>query len=197
MIRMILREILTATQIARKENSNMREWMLPLIASAIAVVLQIILAPVLTIFAIVPNFIVAFIVVLVIMRRPDSTYIYVFVLGLLADLLSQTPVGLTPLLLLVVAFVLSRVFEVLDDSNIAMSLIACVVALLVFELLFMIVLMILGYSGSLFELLVQRALPCALYDSVIAAVVFLIMRRLPFAQSSNDAWRVSNTTRFR
>lgn len=175
----------------------MREWMLPLIASAIAVVLQIILAPVLTIFAIVPNFIVAFIVVLVIMRRPDSTYIYVFVLGLLADLLSQTPVGLTPLLLLVVAFVLSRVFEVLDDSNIVMSLIACVVALLVFELLFMIVLMILGYSGSLFELLIQRALPCALYDSVIAAVVFLIMRRLPFAQPSHDAWRVSNTTRFR
>lgn len=175
----------------------MREWMLPLIASAVAVVLQIVCAPSLTVFSIVPSFIVAFVVALAMMRRPDSTYGYAFVLGLIADLLAQTPVGLTSLLLLIAACALSRIFEVLDNTNLSMSFIAIALTLLVFELIFMIVLMILGYSGSFIELFVQRVLPCTVYDIVIAVVMFLIMRRLPFTQSSNDAWRVSNTTRFR
>lgn len=175
----------------------MREWMLPLIASAVAVVLQIIFAPPLTLFSVVPNFIVAFVVVLAIMRRPDSTYGYAFVLGLIADLLAQTPVGLTSLLLLIATFAVSRIFEVLDNTNLSMSLIGIALTLLAFELVFMIVLMVLGYSGSFFELLVQRALPSTIYNSIIAIVMFFIMRRLPFTQSSNDAWRVSNATRFR
>ena len=95
----------------------MREWMLPLVCSAIIVVIQIIFAPILTIFSVVPSFIVAFVLVLSVLRRPDSTYGYAFVLGLIADLLSQTPVGLTSLLLLAITFVLSRVFEVLDDTE--------------------------------------------------------------------------------
>ena len=100
----------------------MREWMLPLICSAIIVVIQIIFAPILTIFSVVPSFIVAFVLVLSVLRRPDSTYGYAFVLGLVADLLSQTPVGLTSLLLLAITFVLSRVFEVLDDTSITILL---------------------------------------------------------------------------
>ena len=42
----------------------MREWMLPLICSAIIVVIQIIFAPILNIFSVVPSFIVAFVLVL-------------------------------------------------------------------------------------------------------------------------------------
>ncbi len=175
----------------------MRDWMLPLIASVIAVVLQIVCAPTLTIFSVVPSFIVAFVLVLAIMRRPDSTYGYAFVLGLIADLLAQTPVGLTPLLLLIATFALSRSFEVLDSTNYSMVFIAVALTLLVFELIFMIVLMILGYGGSFIELFVQRVLPSAAYNIVIAVIMFLIMRRLPFTQSSNDAWKVSDTMRFR
>ena len=62
----------------------MREWMLPLICSAIIVVVQIVFAPILAIFSVVPSFIVAFILVLTILRRPDSTYVYAFVLGLIS-----------------------------------------------------------------------------------------------------------------
>ena len=47
----------------------MREWMLPLICSAIIVVIQIIFAPILTIFSVVPSFIVAFVLVLSVLRR--------------------------------------------------------------------------------------------------------------------------------
>jgi rod shape-determining protein MreD len=127
----------------------MREWMLPLICSAIIVVIQIIFAPILTIFSVVPSFVVAFVLVLSVLRKPDSTYGYAFVLGLIADLLSQTPVGLTSLLLLAITFVLSRVFEVLDDTSITMPLIAFAAAIFVFEFVFMLVLLIVGYQGVL------------------------------------------------
>ena len=175
---------------------TMREWMLPLICSAIVVVIQIVFAPILTIFAVVPSFIVPFVLVLSVLRRPDSTYGYAFVLGLIADLLSQTPVGLTSLLLLAITFVLSRAFEVLDDTNITMPLIAFAAALFAFELVFMIVLMIMGYQGGFIELFLQRALPATVINVIIAALLFVIMRRLPLAQQVNDAWKISNTGRF-
>ena len=175
----------------------MREQMIPLIASALVVVVQIIFAPLLTIFSVVPNFIVAFVVVLVVLRRTDSTYVYVFVLGLISDLLAETPVGLTPLLLLIISFVLSRIFEVLDDSNIIMPLITFAAALFAYETVFMIVLMCVGYEGGFIELFLQRALPATLFNAVIAALLFILLRRFPFVQQTNDAWRVSNSSRYR
>lgn len=176
---------------------NVREWMLPLIFSAIIVIIQVVFAPILTLFSVVPSFIVPFVMVLSVLRRPDSTYGYAFVLGLIADLLSQTPVGLTSLLLLVATFALSRAFEVLDDTSIAMPVIAFVSATFLYQLIFMIVLMIAGYQGGFIELFLQRALPATVFGSIIAALLFVIMRRFPFSQPVNDAWKVAGGNRYR
>ena len=75
----------------------MRTQLIPLIGAAIAVVLQIIVAPLITFFSVVPGFIVSYVIVLGILRGGNSMYWYAFVLGMIADLLSQTPLGLTPL----------------------------------------------------------------------------------------------------
>lgn len=175
----------------------MRDWMLPLVFSVVIVVIQVVFAPILTVFSAVPSFIVSFVLVLSIMRRPDTTYVYAFVLGLIADLLTHTPVGLTPLLLLIAVFCLSRVFEVLDDTSSAMPLIALAATLLVFELLFAVVLLVLGYQGSILDIFAQRVIPATILNSLIAALLFVIMRRLPFAQASNEAWQVPTSGRFR
>lgn len=175
----------------------MRNQLIPLIASAVAVLLQIVVAPILTLFSIVPNFIVAFAMVLAILRPSDSTYLYMFVLGLVADLLAQTPVGLSSLLLLLAAFVLRHAFEVLDASTPVMPLISLGAGLLAFELLFAIVLLITGYNGSVVDLLLFRALPSALFAALIGALFYLVMRRFPMAQPVNDAWRVTENIRFR
>lgn len=175
----------------------MREWMLPLVFSAVIVAVQILFAPMLTIFSVVPSFIVPFVFMLSVIRRPDTTYVYAFVLGLLSDLFAQTPVGLTSLLLLVASFALSRSFEVLDSSSPTMPVAAAAASALVFEVVFMIVLMVLGYQGSFIELLLYRALPHAIFDTLISLVLFFIMRRLPFMQATNDAWTVADNVRFR
>lgn len=174
----------------------MRDWVLPLAFSAVIVLIQAIFAPVISIFSCVPSFIVAFVLVLSVMRRADTTYVYAFVLGLIADLFSQTPVGLTPLLLLVVTFLLSRAFEVLDDTTPTMPLIAFAAALFAFELVFAIVLLVVGYQGSIFEILIQRVLVSTVLNWIICAVLYFIMRRFPFMQVSNDAWRVADNIRF-
>lgn len=174
----------------------MLERLLPLIFSAIIVVIQVVFAPLLTIFGVVPNFIVAFLLVFVVLRRSDSCYLYVFVMGLISDLLAQTPVGLTPLLLLAITFVLLRAFEVLDDSSITMPLIAIAASLFVFELLFVVVLMIVGYQGSFIDLFLQRVLPLTVFNLLIAALLFVIMRRFIAVQATNDAWKVSNNGRY-
>lgn len=175
----------------------MRDWILPVAFSAVIVLIQAVFAPVLSVFGVVPSFIVAFVLVLCIMRRADTTYVYAFVLGLIADLFTQTPLGLTPLLLLAVTFVLSRSFEVLDDTTPTMPLISFAVALFAFELVFAIVLLISGYQGSFFEILVQRVLVSTVLNWIICAVLYFIMRRFPFMQASNDAWRVADNVRFR
>ncbi len=175
----------------------MLERMLPIIASAIVVVLQVVFAPILTIFSAVPNFIVAFILVFVVLRRSDSVYLYAFVLGLISDLLAETPVGLTPLLLLPIAFVIVRAFEVLDDSSFVMPLVVCGISIFIYEFFFMIVLMIVGYEGSFIDLFLQRALPSTIFNCVIAVIFFVIMRRLPFTQVNKDAWKVSQSRRYR
>ena len=111
----------------------MREKLVPLISAAVVVLLQIVIAPVIAIYSVVPNFIVAFVIVLSIVRPEDTTYVYAFVMGIISDLFTQVPFGLTPLLLLIISFALSRVFEVLDKSSIAMVLVSCAVSLLFYE----------------------------------------------------------------
>lgn len=175
----------------------MRSKIVPLIASLVAVVLQIVVAPVISFSDVVPNFLVALVIVLSIVRNPDTTYLYAFVLGLLSDLFSQTPLGLTPLLLLVASFVLSRAFEALDRDSITMACIAAAITSFVFEIIFAIVLLIVGYSTSFFDLLLYRALPIGLYNTLLCIALYLLSRKFSFGQPSSDAWTVSSSHRYR
>lgn len=174
----------------------MRTQLVPLIGAAIAVVLQIIVAPLITFFSVVPGFIVSYVIVLGILRGGNAMYWYAFVLGMIADLLSQTPLGLTPFLLLIAVFVLSRVFEVLDQTSPAMPLIACVATLLVFNILFTIGLLIMGYEGGV-SLVVSRALPATLINAIICVLYYFIMRKLPLGREDSSAWSVPQSQRFR
>ena len=171
--------------------------LIPLISAVIVVLLQVFLAPIIAFSSVVPNFLVAFVVVLSIVRRGDTTYGYAFVLGLISDLLSQVPVGLTSLLLLIASFALSRLFETLDKTTFSMPLIACAVTMFLYQLFVVIVLLILGYSAGFFELLIYRVLPGAIYAFVFCIIFFAISRRFSFGDSSPDVWSVSKNDRFR
>ena len=106
------------------------------------------------------------------MRPEDTTYVYAFVMGIISDLFTQVPFGLTPLLLLIISFALSRVFEVLDKSSIAMVLVSCAVSLLFYEMIVVIVQLVLGYPAAFFDLIAARALPCDLQPYSVCSSLF-------------------------
>ena len=169
----------------------MREKLVPLVSAAVVVLLQVVVAPVIAIYSVVPNFIVAFVIVLSIVRPEDTTYVYAFVMGIISDLFTQVPFGLTPLLLLIVSFALSRVFEVLDKSSIAMVLVSCAVSLLFYEMI------VLGYPAAFFDLIAARALPATIFNLILCVLLYLVARKFPDVSSGNEAWTVDKKQRFR
>ena len=171
--------------------------LVPLVTAAVAVVLQITVAPLLSFSSVVPNFLVALSIVLSVVRSSDSSYGYAFVLGLIADLLAQTPLGLTSALLLIGSFFLSRIFEVMDRSTIAMPLVACVVSVVMVSLITSITLLILGYEGSFLDLIVYRVFPEAFVNSLLCALFFFISRKFAMDNSAGDVWKISRSDRFR
>ena len=155
----------------------------------IALVLQVLVAPLFPIGSAVPSFLAPFVIVLAILRNPDSCYGYAFVVGLVADLLTSTPVGLTSLLLLLASALLGRLFEVLDKSTIVMPAIAIVITCLVMEVVKLVVLLLIGYQGSPLDFFLQACLPSAIANSVIGIVYYLVFSKLGLGQSSSgDAW---------
>ena len=157
----------------------MREKLVPLVSAAVVVLLQVVVAPVIAIYSVVPNFIVA------------------FVMGIISDLFTQVPFGLTPLLLLIVSFALSRVFEVLDKSSIAMVLVSCAVSLLFYEMIVVIVQLVLGYPAAFFDLIAARALPATIFNLILCVLLYLVARKFPDVSSGNEAWTVDKKRRFR
>lgn len=174
----------------------MREKLVPLVSAAVVVLLQVVVAPVIAIYSVVPNFIVAFVIVLSIVRPEDTTYVYAFVMGIISDLFTQVPFGLTPLLLLIISFALSRVFEVLDKSSIAMVLVSCAV-LLFYEMIVVIVQLVLGYPAAFFDLIAARALPATIFNLILCVLLYLVARKFPDVSSGNEAWTVDKKQRFR
>ena len=172
----------------------MREKLVPLVSAAVVVLLQVVVAPVIAIYS---NFIVAFVIVLSIVRPEDTTYVYAFVMGIISDLFTQVPFGLTPLLLLIISFALSRVFEVLDKSSIAMVLVSCAVSLLFYEMIVVIVQLVLGYPAAFFDLIAARALPATIFNLILCVLLYLVARKFPDVSSGNEAWTVDKKQRFR
>lgn len=174
----------------------MRSYIVPAIVIVIAIALQLVIAPLLSFSSVVPNFLIPLAIVASIVRSSDSAYAYAFVLGLISDFMAQTPVGLSPFLLLIASFVLSRSFEVLDKTTMAMPLIATVVSIAVFEVLFAIGLLIMGYPASLIDLILYRIVPLVFFNSIIGVVYYLVMSKFSWSQSSPEAWSVSNSSKY-
>lgn len=156
-----------------------RDIIVLLVGALVAVVLQIILAPNIAIFSAMPNFLLAYVMIVAILR-PDTraALVLAFVLGLLYDLMSHTPVGSMAFLLVLFAFLASRVFSVLDNDSVFMPILIYCVAALIIEVLYAVFMLVFGVSAGVVEVLVYRALPCAIYDCVIGLILYPLMTRL-------------------
>lgn len=160
-----------------------RDSLAVLVGAIAAVLVQIVIAPNIAVLAAVPDFLAAYVLVVAIVRPTNSSLVLAFSLGLIFDLLGHGPVGLMAFLLVIAAFAASRAFTVLNNDTLFMPLVTLVVSLVAIEVLYALVLVGFGFSASMVDALVYRALPCALYDCVIALVLYPLAVRFLVSES--------------
>ena len=155
-----------------------RESIVIAVGAVVAVLLQIVVAPNIALFSAQPNFMLAYVLVVAIVRPLDAGPVLPFVLGLLCDLLGTGPVGGYALLFVIVSFIASRAFSVLDNDTLFMPLTILAVATFATEMLYGALLIALGMAVSPVDAFLYRALPCTLYDCVVGLVFYPIIARL-------------------
>ncbi len=155
-----------------------RTQIIELIGAVVVVLLQVIVAPHIALLSCVPNFIVAFAMVLSVMRRRAYGCVLPFVLGLLFDFMSGGPVGVMAFSLTLVSMFASRAFLVLDNDTLFMPVIILAAGLLATELCYALFLLALGYNAGFMELFVYGVLPTFAYDLVVGIILYLIAARL-------------------
>jgi len=140
-----------------------REGVVIAVGAVVALLLQIVVAPNIALFSAQPNFLLAYVLVVAIARPLDAGPVLPFALGLVCDLLGSGPVGGYAFLFVIVSFIASRAFSVLDNDTLFMPVTIFVVATFAAEMLY----------GALLI-----GLPCTLYDCVVGLVLYPIIARL-------------------
>ena len=148
-----------------------------LAGAVVAFLLQIVLAPYIAIYSAVPNFVVAFSVVVAIARPAAYGPVLPFVLGFAFDMAGGGPVGAMAFSLTLFSYLLARYFDHVGNDSVIMSLAFIALGLLAVELSYGIFLLLFGYNANLFEALAYRVAPCFVYDAVVALVLFPIVKR--------------------
>lgn len=156
------------------------------VGAAVAVLLQVVLAPNIALFSAVPNFLLAYALVVAIVRASKNGVLLPFVLGMLFDLMGGGPVGAMAFLLVLASFAASRVFSVLNNDTLFMPLTILVASTLAVEMLYGLFLAWFGSDVSLLQAFVYRGLPCALYDAVVGLALYPIVSRFMSGQSQQQ-----------
>lgn len=158
----------------RDPNRNRRE-MLALCAACS--VLQLALAPQVSILGGTPNFMVALALLVTLRVGGRTGVLTAFCGGMLSDLTSPSPVGLLPLLLVVTCFALgasgrNRIGEN-PASGIRLMCGACVGVMLVYGAL----LLVLGQQSSFVDAVLRHGLASGALTALVAAAIALVLMR--------------------
>ena len=148
-----------------------------IIGAVLAVLLQIVLAPHIGLFGAVPNFIVAYAMVVAVVQPQSYGCVMPFVLGLFYDLFPGCPLGAMTFSLLVFTVAVARVFDLVNNDTLFMPLVTIAVGTLLVELSYAMFLLLFGYPAGFFEAFAYRIVPCFVYDFVIALILYPIAKR--------------------
>ena len=167
--------------------NSRRHGVATVVGAVVAVLLQVMVAPSIALFGVQPNFIAAYVLVVAVVRPDSAGSVLPFVMGLLYDLLGTGPVGGMALLLLVVSFAAGNVLELFDNRTAPVALLVFLLATLLVESLYGILLIALGLPVGIGEALAYRALPCTLDDGAAGLLFYAVMSRLLGSESSPKA----------
>lgn len=146
---------------------------LPTLAVVIgAAILQIALAPYLAIGHVVPNFMLLAVVTLALVEGPGAGAAVGFASGLMFDLLGAGPVGPMTLVLTVTGYLAGLMHENMFAEGWLLPLTVVAIASLASEVTYGLILDLLGQGGPFWLTFFTKMLPGALYDTVLALLVY-------------------------
>lgn len=154
------------------------------IGAIVAVLLQVILAPNMMLFSVMPNLLVVYSVVVSMLLPDRSSIVMAFVMGILADCLGFGPVGAMAILLLVVSFVARKLMETYGGASLAVSLLVMAILILIVEFCYAGFMMAFN-QVSIMQAFVYLALPETLYDCGWGLIVFPLMSNLLVSDHAN------------
>lgn len=159
------------------------------VALLAALVAQVALAPYLSVFGVVPNFVFLVVVTLALTEGPVAGCWAGFVGGLLFDLSGSGVVGPYALVLTVVGYVAGLLQANMFAEGWLLPVTVVAVASLVTEVSYGIALAVLGAGQSFWAAFLYRMLPGALYNTLLAVFVFPWLARVLRRDSTIKSFR--------
>ncbi len=148
-----------------------------IVGAVLALFLQLVLAPYITILSAMPNFVVIFTLIVAVSRPHSFGALLPFVLGLLYDLLTGGPVGVMAFSLTAFSYLVARLFASLENDTLFMPLAMMALGIFLVELAYGMLLTLFGYNAGLFEAISYRVAPCFVYDLVLGVILYLFTTR--------------------
>jgi rod shape-determining protein MreD len=146
-------------------------------AILLAVLLQVGLAPALSLGGVVPNFLLLVTVTLALVEGPNWGAAAGFSAGLLFDLLGTGPVGPMALVLAIVGFVSGMLHANMFAEGWLLPLSVLAMASVATGLMYQVVLFVLGDVGSFWTAFVTVVLPESLYNVALGLLIYPVLAR--------------------
>jgi rod shape-determining protein MreD len=144
-----------------------------------AVLLQVAIAPRIAVFGVVPDLLLLVVITLALVEGPTAGAVVGFAAGLLTDLVATGPIGPSALVLSLVGYFAGSLSASLFAEGWWLPVIVVSVATLVAGTAYMLMLVLLGQDlGPLGAVFLSKVLPGAVYDTVLAVLVYPWLARL-------------------
>lgn len=150
----------------------MKRWWTTVGALAAAFVLQVMFAPHMAIFGVVPNLLLLVVVTLAFVEGPSAGAIGGFAAGLLLDLLGTAPIGAWALVLSITGYTTGMLQENLFAEGWLAPVTVAAIAGLVADTIYLIVLAVIGAGYEFWASLAQVVLPRAVYNTVLVLLAY-------------------------
>lgn len=149
---------------------------LPVIVGLVAVVLQLVLAPALTLGGVAPAFVGAVTIAYLVVNSDAPQVAVAFGMGLAADLVSGLPLGCSSLALIACAYLVPLLVETIGNDSLLMATGVLVAGSLCISLITGILMSVAGFFGPI-DALVRYILPETLYATVLSVLSYLLLAR--------------------
>lgn len=142
------------------------------IAVTLAALLQAGLAPYIAIGGTAPNFLMLVVITVALVTGPYEGALTGFAAGLLYDLLGTVAVGPMALVLTIAGYVAGVLHETIFAEGWLLPLTVLAASVLISEMLYGLVLRLVGFEIGFFEAFGARMLPAAVYNTGLALLVY-------------------------